>query len=247
MCPSTADVSFRLLLGVVLLGFLLGACSLTEDDAPAAQRVERTFPFDEGKAGWMPVFADYPTNADTSADGMAFTFDRRSLPDEVPEGKGLFLRGRNTSDDLFMGLRRKVSGLAPNTTYDLTVDLTLASASPSDCVGIGGAPGESVWVKAGGSAAKPERTAHDGWYRLTIDKGGQSQGGTQARVLGDVANGVEDCHDTPFRLIERTMGKALSVTTSDDGTLWLLVGTDSGFEGTTRLYYDRIRVVLAPQ
>jgi len=245
--PSTANMFSRLVLSSVFLG-LLGACDLTGEDAPPPQRVERTFTFDDGKAGWGHVFADYSTEYDTTEDGMALTFARRPLPDEVPDGHGLFLSGRNKSDDLFMGLRRKVSGLAPNATYDLTVELTLASNAPSDCAGIGGAPGEAVYIKAGGASQKPERTVDEnGWYRLTVDKGNQSQEGKEARVLGNIANGVEDCHGTPFRLIEQTMDGSVPVTATDDGTLWLLVGTDSGFEGTTALYYDSIRVVLTPQ
>ena len=31
------------------------------------------------------------------------------------------------------------------------------------------------------------------------------------------------------------------------GALWLLVGTDSGFEGLTALYYQRIEVTLTAQ
>jgi hypothetical protein len=37
----------------------------------------------------------------------------------------------------------------------------------------------------------------------------------------------------------------LSVKSSASGDLWLLVGTDSGFEGQTELYYQRIDVHLA--
>jgi hypothetical protein len=36
------------------------------------------------------------------------------------------------------------------------------------------------------------------------------------------------------------------VRANPDGTFWLLVGTDSGFEGTTTLYYQRIGVTLTP-
>jgi hypothetical protein len=35
-------------------------------------------------------------------------------------------------------------------------------------------------------------------------------------------------------------------TASSAGDLWLLVGTDSGYEGTTSLYYQRIEVELIP-
>jgi hypothetical protein len=36
------------------------------------------------------------------------------------------------------------------------------------------------------------------------------------------------------------------VNANASGELWLLVGTDSGFEGTTALYYQRIDVRLVP-
>jgi hypothetical protein len=36
------------------------------------------------------------------------------------------------------------------------------------------------------------------------------------------------------------------VNANSRGELWLLVGTDSGFEGLTALYYQRIDVTLAP-
>lgn len=238
---------WTLLVLLASIGLLFSACT-SGTNAPPSESLERRFTFATDTAGWTSVFADYDTDADTTDDGMALTFDRRPLPDEVPDGYGLFLSGRNSSDDLFMGLRRPLTDLQPNTRYDLTVEVTLASAAPSNCVGIGGAPGEAVWVKAGGAATKPKRIADDsGRYRLSVNKGGQSQGGDAARVLGNAANGIENCHDSPYRLIKRKMDPPLPVTTTDDGKLWLLVGTDSGFEGTTSLYYDAIRVVLEPR
>ena len=44
------------------------------------------------------------------------------------------------------------------------------------------------------------------------------------------------------RSVPSAHGKA-----DDDGTLWLILGTDSGFEGLTTLYYDEITVVLEPR
>jgi hypothetical protein len=224
-------------------GLLLTACSSGPSD-PSDGQIDRTFTFESGKQGWTSVFADYAPDDDTSEDGLALAFGRRPLPDAVPDGHGLFLSGRNLVDDLFMGLRRPLTDLPPNTGYNLRVEFTLASAAPSNCAGVGGT---SIYLKAGGAATKPEKTLENGDYGLTIDKGNQSQGGEHARVIGTIANGVEDCHDPPYRLIERTMDTTLPVTTSDNGTLWLLVGTDSAFEGPTSLYYDSIRVVLEPQ
>lgn len=35
------------------------------------------------------------------------------------------------------------------------------------------------------------------------------------------------------------------VTTDDSGQLWVLIGTDSGFEGLTGIYYTTIEIELA--
>jgi hypothetical protein len=43
---------------------------------------------------------------------------------------------------------------------------------------------------------------------------------------------------------EVSVGKPIHATADPDGRLWLMVGTDSGYEGLTRLYYTGIRVTL---
>ena len=42
-----------------------------------------------------------------------------------------------------------------------------------------------------------------------------------------------------------SVGLPLSVDADDEGRVWLVVGTDSVFEGLTRLYYARISYTLA--
>ena len=82
-----------------------------------------------------------------------------------------------------------------------------------------------------------------------MDKSNQAASGENAMVIGDVANGTDNCSvGAPYRMISRdNQDTPFTITTGDDGTLWLLVGTDSGFEGKTALYYDTIRVTLDAQ
>jgi hypothetical protein len=86
---------------------------------------------------------------------------------------------------------------------------------------------------------------------LSIDKGNQATGGRDASAAGDIANGIECeealAHDPmPFAEIVREHTHDESVTADDDGTLWLVVGTDSGFEGTSTLVWQRIEIELEP-
>ncbi len=79
-------------------------------------------------------------------------------------------------------------------------------------------------------------------WTLNWDKGNQSSGGKNAVVLGTV--GIEG-NDYKYQIIKRTNQQApFSAKTNDKGELWLLVGTDSGFEGVTTLYYTQIKAVL---
>jgi hypothetical protein len=43
---------------------------------------------------------------------------------------------------------------------------------------------------------------------------------------------------------ELSGGRAIETTADGEGTLWLFAGTDSGFEGTTSIYFTRIRALL---
>ncbi len=230
---------------LALLSLLLGLSTGCAGDL-AADPVELLFTFDSDAQGWSGGFTDL---APGQVNDVGFVFEHRALPPETGlQGGALFISGRNVSDDLFMFLARPVTGLVPETSYALTFELELASNAPSGCVGIGGAPGESVFLKAGAAVQQPDRvTASSGHLRLNVDKGEQAVGGANAQMMGDIANGAADCDAPIYRRITRdNRANPFRITSDSQGELWLLVGTDSGFEGTTSLYYDTIRILLEP-
>jgi len=242
-----AAIPFRsLLLASLLLG-LTSACSgaLDEPDDGTGRR-DLLFTFDSSTQDWTANFTDL---APSQVNDVGFLFERRELPPEAGAMSGaLFISGKNVSDDLFMFLTHPVPGLRPDTAYSLTFELELASNAPTGCVGVGGSPGESVYLKVGAALIQPDRvTDASGNYRLNVDKGEQSTGGANAMVVGDVANGSNDCVAPPYRRFTRdNRGNPFRITTDLQGELWLLIGTDSGYESTTALYYDTIRIVLEP-
>ena len=50
--------------------------------------------------------------------------------------------------------------------------------------------------------------------------------------------------DDLYTLKTVTSDNPISITTDNNGQLWLIVGTDSGFEGNTTIYYNKITAVL---
>ena len=66
--------------------------------------------------------------------------------------------------------------------------------------------------------------------------------------LGNIANpnlDPETADGSTYALVELdSEGQRFTVTSDGDGKLWITAGTDSGFEGPTTVYYDRITVEL---
>ncbi len=206
----------------------------------------REYTFAEDEAGWAGGFCDYPVETDPAEWGLEF--GHADLPEEIGPGKGLLIAGNNHSDDLFMFLARRLGtaeGLMPDTAYTVEVEFDLGTDAPAGAVGIGGAPGESVHVKVGAAGEQPRPVEDDnGYWRLSVDKGSQNDEGRNAVLVGDVAKAGAEFDGYELKTLTNA-GRPLVATTDAEGNLWVFVGTDSGFEGNTALYYTRIQVTLS--
>ncbi len=215
------------------------------NDVVSRDSIEKVFNFHKGRRGWRGAFADVFRNPDVSQE---LDWGLRRLPGEIGSGRGMFITSENSTDDVFMYLTRQIGreeGLRPRTTYQVRYDIRFASNAPINCGGIGGQPGESVYLKAGATPTRPRARVDDqGIMRLNVDHGQQAQSGKAASVVGHIGNG-QDCPENPtyVSLRRRHIHTAL-VKTDSQGRLHLIVGTDSGYEGTTSLYYQRIGVKL---
>ncbi len=195
-----------------------------------------SYDFSSGYDSWSGDFADYP---ETDSLFYELEFNRTTLLVPLNTSKyALKITGNNHSDDLFMFIKRKITGLLPNTTYKLKIEVEFASKAATNAVGVGGAPGEGVVMKAGASIVEPLKINSGGFYLMNIDKGNQGIGGVAMDTIGHV--GVNDT-TTLFTLINRSNnGHVFTITSDANGEVWVCLGTDSGFEATTTLFYNQI-------
>lgn len=203
------------------------------------------FTFNTGLQGWSAGFSDYAPEQEDTLDP---DFKRAALPSYLGEGEyGLFLTGRNTSDDLFMFIKREFTGLEPYTAYDVEFSVRIASNAREDEAGVGGSPGASVYLKAGAAVVEPVPIIQlNGSIGMNVDKGNQAGGGKNAVVLGTI--GIDDSTpEEPYRLKTLQTAEPFRITTGRGGILWVFAGTDSGFEGVTAIYYDMVEITLTPR
>ena len=78
---------------------------------------------------------------------------------------------------------------------------------------------------------------------MNIDKGNQANGGESMVVLGNVAHPEVVGEEYRIKSLDNA-DNPVNATTDGKGGLWLIVGTDSGFEGLSTLYYARIAYTL---
>lgn len=155
------------------------------------------------------------------------------------------LSGHNYSKDLFMYLKKHITGLEPETNYTITYEVEFASNAM-----LAASSGKSVFLKVGASAMEPKSIIDEGHYALNIDKGNLVEDGEDMVTIGDIAPRSTDAGgytlDTRSNSPEQNESeKSLIVKTNKKGELWLIVGTDSGIGELTTMYYTEISAVLS--
>jgi hypothetical protein len=230
------------------------------DDSDGPRRETFSFDFEADMQGWQPTFADYPAGASAEEQAAIDEFyeldaKHTRLPQPLNTMAGAIeLKGSNHSDDLKMLVKRQLLGLSANVDYELDVVAIIASNAPQGCAGVGGAPGESVWIRAGTTSREPARVlsviGSSSYWRLNVDVGNQAGDGAEGRVLDDFANS-QVCESATFayelKTISSVDGVPLSARTDANGALWIVFGTDSGFEGVTRLFIESIEITAQPR
>lgn len=228
----------------------LMGCEMTGDGG-VNDELRFDYTFEEGTQGWTGGFADLPV--DYEEDVYQLRFAHADRPAEVGEGKALMLSGQNASDDLFMFVKKGLTGgdgIEPDTSYQVSFEVEFATDAPAGAAGIGGPPGEAVWVKVGAAPVEPlpveQGDMGTNYYLMNIDKGRQNDDGEHAMRIGDVAKEESEEFGVYELKTVDNLDDPLEVTSDAEGNLWVFVGTDSGFEGRTTLYYTSIGVQLVP-
>lgn len=248
-------VNQRLYVPVRAVTQLLGAETIWESSTKTIKIVakgngatapEVHYAFTKDTEGWTSGFADLPVDH-----GQA-DFQLNSGVGVIPLAagtttRGFMLSGMNRSDDLFMFLTRTLSsteGIKPNTNYTVSLSFDMATSEGGEQMGVGGSPAQSVYVKAGIVNTAPKVIANDAsstgtpHLALNLDKGIQSVGGKDLLLLGNVEKPTPESAGYELKHFEQEF----SVSSNASGKLYVIIGTDSGYEGLTSLYYTNIDI-----
>lgn len=193
----------------------------------------------EDDLDFTDIVVDVPVNY-LEKDFYEYSYEITDAPIENM-GNAIKFEGSNHSDDMFMGFYKKVDGLKANETYIYKLSFDIGTNVPKGMGGIGGSPGSSVYVKAGITDQAPIAEIDDlNHIRLSnLDKNNQSQSGKDLKVVSDMEKASDDYSEN---YEYKTVVRHFLATTNDNGEAYIIIGTDSGFEGLTTVYYDNIEL-----
>jgi hypothetical protein len=201
------------------------------------------YSFDNDNGGWEGGFADLPIDYNPAIYDLQYI--RELLPiTPNTNNYGMKLNSINRSDDLFMFMTKKIEDLKPNTEYNASLLLKMYTNQSGGMMGVGGAPGESVSIKVGILGKQPKIVEGNGSsesnYLMNIDKGNQSTEGKDAKIVGNIVK--PDSEQDGFQPVSFNFNN--KVTTNGNGELYVIIGSDSGYEGLTTLYFDDVKLTL---
>ena len=223
---------------IIALAATLAACGASVGlSVPVPHPVpQMASAFSSGVDGWQGAYADY-SQATEPGDVV---WQARALPAPL-SGNAYFTGGTNRSDDLFIYNKKKFGGYLPSKQYKLTFEIEIATNQSSGCVGVGGAPGESVYVVAGAAPTEPKTVPANGEYVVNLERGNQGTPGKASQVLGNLANSVPNCGPQVYQAKTLKSTAPLTVESNANGEIWVFFGIDSGFEASSRVYYTSFK------
>lgn len=220
----------------LLAGLMVGGCA--DDSRESLQIFTLDYNFTNGVNGWAAGFTDYPVGETEQSDTIyQWMAELVPGPGTLSTQNTFLLSCNNVNSDVFMFIKRRVENLRPNTNYAIVFDITLATNATA---------GQTVILKAGGSELEPKKVIENGYYSLNIDKGDNLNGGETLFSFGDVGGGSPSPEE--YNLVSRSNSYSyapLVVRSNSKGEIWLVVGTDSLYEGTNNVYYSHISVVFS--
>jgi hypothetical protein len=220
---------------VVIMLILLTSCTL--EDSSGIEIFSMNYSFANGDDGWVADFTDYPVSEDPLSDSV-YQWEAKVITSApATDGQSAFMIScNNVSGDIFMFLKKRIDGLRPNTNYNVVFEVMLASNAVA---------GQGIILKGGASGMEPKKVIENNYYVLNIDKGSDTTSGENAISFGDIGT-AESTADYSY-LVKGNVNayEPFVAKTNSKGELWLVVGTDSLFEGTTTVYFTGVNLIFS--
>jgi hypothetical protein len=227
---------FRNRLFSILLSLIATSCAMQDEDAISIKT--NTFDFNDGENGWKHGFSQYSITGDSAEAELKYAYADK--PPSLPEGKSLMLSGKSSSE-LFMFIKKELTDLRPETDYTITLNVEVASSAASQS---NNPVSPSVFLKVGAVSYEPQTFKTADKVLINVDKGAEDEDGSEMLNIGNIIGANSFDYNLTLKSSSSKNPTPILARTDSNGSLWIIVGTDSNFQGTTTVFYSKVNVIL---
>lgn len=216
--------------GIIKVGFcaiiiaFYSGCSSKLENADLVS----VFDFEAASQDWIGGISDYPV---ASLDTYNYVESGAQLMyNSVLRSNGLSIGAENPHGELFYFFQRKIDGLKPNAFYKIDFEFLIMSQLNS---GVAKNASEDIFLKIGAVNYEPELTKiqwkNDEEYMiLNVEKGLENK--DSGNELTNVGSIMRFTSDDPETISGNTFDVPIFVRTDQSGSIWLIIGVDSGIK-----------------
>jgi hypothetical protein len=235
-------------IGILLnLGWILilTGC-LNNSDELSNPLLISTSVFTEDAEGWEAQFSEYEPGLENSLK-LSFTHDKFMATESIGEVTAVVQSGYAANSDLFMYIKRQISGFKPNTSYSVVFTLELFAQLNEDFSGDLSDNNNGSFLKAAVYTEEPDTLTVDDIVNpgkkiviTNFNKGDDRTTGPNMALIGKLEHTSVD--ESPLLLIGTSEGDDLLGTTDNDGKMWMMIGVDTNQPIYQSIFYSFIGI-----
>lgn len=215
----------------------------------------KRFDFDRDDNGWSFDAADYRLGPGRPISDYRLESGIRTVePTSGPSRRGFYLKGYNTSDDLFLFITRefdKADGVVAEQAYMITFDVRLSTRLPSNASNRPSHLAVGAFARRPnvGPIEEPDTTEQSREYRLFGNtEGVRAAYGTELNLVASIVGDHTQVLGAPHTFTKVFYSHIFSQSAQANGhaQVWLLTGIESTFESGFEHYIESINVRFSP-
>jgi len=202
--------------------------------------------FAEDAEGWEAQFSEYEPGLEDSLK-LSFAHDNFMATESIGEVTAVVQSGYATNSDLFMYIKRQISGFKPNTPYTVVFKLELFAQLNEDFSGDLTDDHNGSFLKASVYTEEPDTLIVDDddnpGKKIVItnfEKGNDRTTGPNMAMIGKLEHTSVD--EAPLLLIGSSEGDDLLGTTDSEGKMWMMIGVDTNQPIYQSIFYSFIGI-----
>jgi hypothetical protein len=231
---------------LINMGFLLALSGCLNNDEVGNPLLVSTTVFAEDAEGWEAQFAEYEPGLEDSLQ-LSFTHDKIMATETIGEVTAVVQSGYATNSDLFMYIKRQISGFQPSTSYQVVYTLELLAQLNEDFNGDLSDINNGSFLKASVYTEEPDTLIVDDIENpgkktviTNFEKGEGRTTGPNMAFIGKLE--YSDINETPQVLIGSSKQDDIIGTTDSEGKMWMMIGVDTNLPIYQSIYYSFIGI-----